>query len=264
MVARAFAESWIDFYPRPGKVGGAFCEMLYNQKQSRILTNFGGEFGDVVTLAHELGHAFHNVMLQEHDMVNHDLPMPLAETASTFNENLLVSEALKKAETPQEKLALVESQLMDANQVICDIYSRFLFEKSVIESRSEKFMPADLLCEMMLDAQRKTHGDGLDPDYMHPFMWACKGHYYSSGLSFYNFPYAFGGLFARSLYAMYAAQGQNFVPKYKQMLRATTIMDAEDAAKICGADLTDKAFWAAGLESYKTEIDLFEQLLAQC
>lgn len=261
MVARAFEESWIDFFPRPGKVGGAFCEMLYTQKQSRILTNFGGEFGDVVTLAHELGHAFHNVMLQDHDMANHDLPMPLAETASTFNENLLVSEALKAAETRDEKLALVESQLMDANQVICDIYSRFLFEKAVIESRSDRFMPAQELCEMMLDAQRKTYGDGLDPKYMHPYMWACKGHYYSSGLSFYNFPYAFGGLFARSLYAMYAEQGTAFIPKYKELLRATTIMDAEDAAAICGADITDKAFWAAGLESYKEEIDLFEELL---
>jgi len=211
MIKKAFDEEWIDFFPREGKVGGAFCCELYPVKQSRVLTNFGGEFGDVVTLAHELGHAFHNEMLFSHSILNLDLPMPLAETASTFNENVLVSAAIASAADKQEKLALIESQLMDACQIICDIYSRFLFEKSVIERREQEFMSADTLCGMMLDAQKKAYGDGLAEDTLHPYMWLCKSHYYRGSLSYYNFPYAFGGLFARSLYAMYLVEGASFV-----------------------------------------------------
>ena len=263
MIERAFDDSWIDFYPREGKVGGAFCCELYNQKQSRVLTNFGGEFGDIVTLAHELGHAFHNEMLFSHRILNMDLPMPLAETASTFNENVLVSEAIAATEDRQEKLALIESQLMDACQVICDIYSRFLFEKSVFDNRESQFLSAGDLCEKMLEAQKQAYGDGLDQSALHPYMWVCKSHYYSGGLSYYNFPYAFGGLFARSLYAMYREEGLSFVPKYKKLLAATTVMDAEEAAAIVGADLTDKAFWAKGLQSYEAEIDEFVALLEQ-
>jgi len=228
-----------------------------------VLTNFGGEFGDIVTLAHELGHAFHNEMLFSHGILNLDLPMPLAETASTFNENVLVSEAIAAATDKQEKLALIESQLMDACQIICDIYSRFLFEKSVIEGRESEFMSADTLCRMMNDAQKKAYGDGLIEETLHPYMWLCKSHYYRGSLSYYNFPYAFGGLFARSLYAMYREEGASFVPKYKKLLNATTVMDAEEAAAICGVDLTDKAFWARGLESFKQEIDEFVELLEQ-
>ena len=187
--------------------------------------------------------------------------MPLAETASTFNENVLVSEAIAASDDKQEKLALIESQLMDACQVICDIYSRFLFEQSVFESREEQFLSADDLCERMLEAQKRAYGDGLDPATLHPYMWLCKSHYYSGGLSYYNFPYAFGGLFARSLYAMYREEGKSFVPKYKKLLNATTVMDAEEAAAIVGADLTDKAFWARGLASYEAEIAEFIALL---
>jgi len=263
MIKKAFDEEWIDFFPREGKVGGAFCADAYPIKQSRVLTNFGGEFGDIVTLAHELGHAFHNEMLFSHGILNLDLPMPLAETASTFNENVLVSEAIAAATDKQEKLALIESQLMDACQIICDIYSRFLFEKSVIEGRESEFMSADTLCRMMNDAQKKAYGDGLIEETLHPYMWLCKSHYYRGSLSYYNFPYAFGGLFARSLYAMYREEGASFVPKYKKLLNATTVMDAEEAAAICGVDLTDKAFWARGLESFKQEIDEFVELLEQ-
>lgn len=261
MIQKAFDDAWIDFYPRDGKVGGAFCCDVYPIKQSRVLTNFGGDFGDIVTIAHELGHAFHNEMLFHHGILNLDLPMPLAETASTFNENVLVSEAIAAATDKEEKLALIESQLMDACQIICDIYSRFLFEQSVIERRENEFLSAETLCDLMLDAQKKAYGDGLDPETLHPYMWLCKSHYYRGSLSYYNFPYAFGGLFARSLYAMYREEGPSFVPKYKELLKATTVMDAEDAAKVCGIDLTSKAFWVRGLESLKHEIDEFISLL---
>ena len=185
----------------------------------------------------------------------------LAETASTFNEVLTVSAAIDAAESKDEKLALIESQLSDACQIICDIYSRFLFESSVFEARPQEFLDADRLCQLMLEAQKKAYGDGLDQSCLHPYMWLCKGHYYSGSLSFYNFPYAFGGLFARGLYAKYQQEGKDFVPLYKKMLHATSVTCVEDTAKIAGIDLTDKAFWRQGLQSLADEIDLFCQLV---
>ena len=261
MVGRAFDEAWIDFYPRDGKAGGAFCAGLPNQRESRILTNFDGSFSDIVTLAHELGHAFHNLNIFTHRPLNQDYSMPVAETASTFNENVVVSAAIRASNDKNEKLALIEGQLSDACQIICDIYSRYLFETAVFENRAERFMPADELCRIMLDAQKKAYGDGLDHGALHPYMWVCKSHYYSGGLSFYNFPYAFGGLFARGLYAQYEKEGAAFVPKYKKLLNATSVMSVEDTAKIAGIDLTDKAFWKRGLQSFADEIDEFERLL---
>lgn len=260
MVQRAFDEAWIDFYPRDAKVGGAFCSGLESHGQSRILTNFDGTLGDVVTLAHELGHAFHNLNVENHRPLNRGYSMPVAETASTFNENVVMEAAIGSAQSDEEKLALIESQLMDAAQVICDIYSRFLFESAVFENRENDFMFADKLCEMMLDAQKKAYGDGLDHSYLHPYMWLCKGHYYSSGLSFYNFPYAFGGLFARGLYAKYREMGQEFVPVYKKLLNTTPTAGVEDAAKVAGIDLTKKDFWEKSICSYEKLVDEFEIL----
>ena len=261
MVARAFDEAWIDFFPREGKVGGAFCAGLDGLKQSRILTNFDGSLSDVVTLAHELGHAFHNLNLESHRPLNNDYSMPVAETASTFNENVVMNAAIAGAASDEEKLFLIESQLQDVTQIMCDIYSRYLFETAVFANRENEFLPADKLCELMLNAQREAYGDGLDPDALHPFMWVCKSHYYSSGQSFYNFPYAFGGLFARGLYAKYAEQGMDFVPVYRKLLYTTPIATVEGAAQVANIDLTGKDFWSASLLSYKKNVDEFERLI---
>ena len=259
MIADAFDQEWIDFFPREGKAGGAFCAGVEAIGQSRILTNYDGAFGDVVTLAHELGHAWHNECIKDHRVLNHDYSMPLAETASTFNECVVMASAIKKAADDQEKLALIESQLQDATQIICDIYSRFRFEKSVFEKRPEEFMHADTLCNLMLDAQKASYGDGLDPETLHPYMWVCKGHYY--GPTFYNFPYAFGGLFARGLYAQYEQEGEAFIPKYNKLLYTTPIATAEDVAKVADIDLTDKAFWRGALQTIADQIDLFCELV---
>ena len=257
MVKTAFDEEWIDFYPREGKVGGAFDCGVPSAKQSRVLTNFGGAFGDIVTLAHELGHSFHDRQVFNNALLNQDYSMPVAETASTFNEVLVVSTAIAESTDREEKLALIESQLQDATQIIVDIYSRYTFESSVFEHRPSEFMSADRFSELMLAAQEKAYGDGLHKDLRHPYMWVCKGHYYSGGLSFYNFPYAFGGLFARGLYAKYLAEGKPFVDTYKQLLRATGTSTVENAAKIAGVDLTEKSFWEAGLQSLADQIDQF-------
>ena len=259
MVARAFDNAWIDFYPRSGKSGGAFCSGVDCLHESRILTNFDGQFGDVVTLAHELGHAFHNQCIDSHRVLNHDYSMPLAETASTFNECVIMNAAIKATKTDQEKLALIESQLQDATQVICDIYSRYRFETMVFEKRKEEFLHSGALCGLMTEAQKLSYGDGLDQSVMHPFMWVCKSHYY--GPTFYNFPYAFGALFARGLYAQYEREGAAFVPKYKKLLYTTAIATAEDTAKVADIDLTDRDFWRSALQMLADEIDLFCQLV---
>ena len=259
MVAKAFDEAWIDFYPRDGKSGGAFCAGAECLNESRILTNFDGQFTDVVTLAHELGHAFHNQCIQNHRPLNKDYSMPVAETASTFNECVVMAAAIKDAASDDERIALIESQLQDATQIICDIYSRFRFEAMVFENREEKFMNADTLCGYMLDAQKQSYGDGLDHNCLHPYMWVCKSHYY--GPTFYNFPYAFGGLFARGLYAQYLAEGEAFVPKYKKLLYTTTVATVEDTAKVADIDLTDKNFWRSALQTIADQIDLFCQLV---
>ena len=259
MVAKAFDEAWIDFYPRDGKAGGAFCSGVECLGESRILTNFDGMFGDVVTLAHELGHAFHNQCIRDHRPLNHGYSMPLAETASTFNECIVMASAIEKAADKDEKIALIESQLQDAAQIICDIYSRFRFEAMVFANRESQFMNADTLCSFMTEAQKQSYGDGLDNDVMHPYMWVCKSHYY--GPTFYNFPYAFGGLFARGLYAQYEKEGASFVPKYKKLLYTTTIATAEDTAKVADIDLTDKNFWRGALQTIADQIDLFCQLV---
>ncbi len=261
MIARAFDNAWIDFYPRDGKAGGAFCAGVACLGESRILTNFDGTLGAVVTLAHELGHAFHNLCLRDQRPLNQDYSMPVAETASTFNECVVMASAIRNARDKAEKLALIESQLQDTTQIICDIYSRYRFEAMVFANREERFMNADTLCAFMEEAQKQSYGDGLDPDCLHPYMWVCKSHYY--GPTFYNFPYAFGGLFARGLYAQYEAEGAAFVEKYKKLLYATPVATAEDTAKVAGIDLTDKNFWRGALETVADQIDQFCALVEE-
>lgn len=258
MVADAFDNAWIDFFPRDGKAGGAFCSGVDCLGESRILTNFDGQMGDVVTLAHELGHAFHNQCIRDHRPLNKDYSMPLAETASTFNECVVMAAAIGEAKDDREKLALIESQLSDATQVICDIYSRYRFETQVFARREQEFLNAETLCDIMLQAQKQSYGDGLDPQVLHPYMWVCKSHYYGS--TFYNFPYAFGALFARGLYAQYEREGADFVPKYKKLLHTTTVASAEDTAKVAGIDLTDRNFWVSALEMIAKQIDTFCEL----
>ena len=259
MIRTAFEDEWIDFYPRDGKSGGAFCETVECIGESRILTNYDGQFSDIDTLAHELGHAFHNQCVRSHLPLNKNYSMPVAETASIFNECVVMAAAIDRAESAGEKLALLEAQMQAVTQIIVDIYSRYLFETMVFENRESHFMDAGELCSFMLKAQEQSYGDGLDPDFRHPYMWICKPHYY--GPTFYNFPYSFGGLFARGLYAQYQKEGASFVPKYKKLLYTTTVATAEDAAKTADIDLTDKEFWRGALQIIADEIDRFCELV---
>ncbi|TAH75027.1 MAG: M3 family oligoendopeptidase [Anaerolineaceae bacterium] len=259
MVEQAFEEEWIDFFPRKGKVGGAFCSNMPYVKQSRVLTNFSGTLSDIVTLAHELGHAYHGLNIQEHLPLNTDYSMPVAETASNFNESLIMEAVIKEA-SGIEKMALIESQLQDTTQIMCDIYSRYLFETEVFEKSKQGFLFPDELNEIMLRAQKTAYGDGLDHEYLHPYMWVVKPHYYSEEISFYNFPYAFGGLFARGLYEKYKNEGEEFVPKYKALLNATTVSTVEDAAREAEINLEEPSFWRTSLKAFEDLVDEFIKL----
>ncbi len=257
LMKEAFDNEWIDFFPKAGKEGGAFCSGVPHAKQSRILTNYDGTLGAIDTLAHELGHAFHNRQVENEAPLNQDYPMPVAETASTFDEVHFGHYALKQAKTDDEKLALLESDLKESNQCVVDILSRYLFETAVFEKAQGQFLMAGDLKDLMLQAQKEAYGDGLDENFLHPYMWTCKSHYYSSGLSFYNFPYAFGNLFAKGLYALYLEQGDPFIQNYKEMLRTTPVHTIEEDGQMLGIDLTKKEFWEKSLQMLADEIEEF-------
>ena len=259
MINRAFDERWIDMYPREGKTGGAFCEGNHPLKQSFVLTNFEGSYSSVSTLAHELGHAYQNECMNDVSILMSDYPMPLAETASIFNETLL-SESILKTADRNARIALIEQQLGDAAQVIVDILSRYIFESEVVNRRKDAILSASELCEIMLDAQKQTYGDGLDPECMHPYMWACKSHYYSTGVHFYNFPYAFGQLFAVGVYALYEKKGADFLPDYEKLLRFAGSGDVREVAASVGIDVTDVNFWRGSLKVFEQKLEELEAL----
>ncbi|RIK31232.1 MAG: oligoendopeptidase F [Anaerolineae bacterium] len=259
MAATAFAKNWIDAEQRDGKRGGAFCMGVPAVKESRVLANYDGSFNQVSTLAHELGHAFHNYCAYKAGKteLQQNTPMTLAETASIMCETIVTEAALATTKDPQEKLAVLEAQIENAGQVIVDIYSRFLFEKEVMERREKSELSADDLCEIMERAQKATYGDGLDERYLQKFMWTWKPHYYSPGFSFYNFPYAFGLLFATGLYAIYQKRGADFVPDYMNLLASTGEAPAAKLAKRFGIDITQKKFWQDSLAIIGKQIDRF-------
>jgi pepF/M3 family oligoendopeptidase len=260
MAKKAFDENWIDYTPRKGKVGGAFCSNIHAIKESRVLSNFTGSFGDMITLSHELGHAYHGEQIFRVSPLNASYTMPVAETASTFCETIVNKAALKDASNDDERIFLLESSIQDYTQVVVDIMSRFLFEKAVFEGRKQTVFDENELKELMIKAQKDTYGDGLDEKYLHPYMWVCKSHYYSGYLSFYNFPYTFGLLFAKGLYAKYLEDKAGFVKLYDNLLENTGKMMVEDAAKLAGIDVTKKEFWVSSLELIKEDIEMFLEL----
>ena len=259
----AFMNRWIDFLPHEGKRGGAFCAGLGNHDQSRILTNFTGALVNIQTLAHELGHAYHGRVIQNNSPLNRSYPMPLAETASIFCQTLMSKKMINEITDPMEKLTVVELSLHEDTQCVIDILSRFIFESSVFNTPLSKPLSAKDMCNMMLEAQDASYGDGLDPNYKHPYMWVCKSHYYSAGLNYYNFPYAFGLLYGKGLYKQYLKDKEAFVKNYDKMLMATGCMNVEDVAKTMNIDITKKEFWVESLQFIEEEIDLFESLLKE-
>ncbi len=253
---KAFKNRWIDALPKPNKREGAFCENIHSIDESRILSNFGGDLSGLMTLAHELGHGYHGECLKNEHYLHSDYPMPLAETASIFCETIIKNNALKTA-SKEEKVAILENSLQDSSQVIVDILSRFIFEDTVFKKRPEGSLTPEELNNIMIEAQKEAYGKALDWDCLHPYMWIVKGHYYSAGYNYYNFPYAFGLLFATGVYAIYQNQPDGFIEKYNKLLRDTGKMNIYDVAMSVGIDLHDIEFYRNSLRVIKDEIDEF-------
>lgn len=261
--AKAFEHLWIDAEQREGKMGGAFCMDIPGTGESRILSNFDGSLDQVSTLAHELGHGFHNDCEFQADRtwLQKRTPMTMAETASIMCETIVANAALQLVSDPSEELAILDAMLINDSQIVVDIYSRFLFEKEVFERRQEGVLSADELSEIMLNAQKATYGDGLDENFLQKYMWTWKPHYYSIDLSFYNFPYTFGLLFATGLYAIYQQRGVDFVPEYKELLSSTGMNMAADLAQRFAIDIRQKSFWEGSLAIIAQRIERYKELV---
>ncbi len=257
LARRAFDQQWIDAEPREGKQGGGFCMDLPAVEESRILCNFDGSYEQVSTVAHELGHAYHVECLAGKTMLQRPTPMTLAETASILIQTFVTDAVLAQAANAEEELPILEELLIDAGQVVVDIYSRYLFEKEVFERRAGAELSADELCELMTSAQRDTYGDGLDSRYLHPYMWAWKPHYYIPSLSFYNYPYAFGMLFGLGLYAIWQEEGKAFLPKFDDLLSSTGEGTSADLAARFGVDIRDRGFWENSMRIIEARIDRY-------
>ena len=252
----AFDSGWIDAEIRSGKVGGAYDEDFPKNHQSRILTNFTGTFSDIITLAHELGHAYHFSCMKGKPALFFDYPMTLAETASTFAETIVKQDMIQQAEG-SDKIKIIDLDLQDTSQVLVDILCRFYFEQSVFEEREKGELNANDFCRLMLAAQEKTYGCGLNEE-RHEYMWAVKSHYYSTDFDFYNYPYAFGQLFAAGLYARSKKEGPAFAKTYASLLADTGSMSCEDLCKKAGFDITTKDFWKTSIQMYAKEVEEFK------
>lgn len=256
LVERAADQGWIDAEPRAGKVGGAFC-MPVRGDESRVLLNYDGSLDSLQTLAHELGHAYHNTHLGPRTPLQRQTPMALAETASIFCETIMVEAGLQAAGDDGERLALLDTDLQGSTQVVVDIHSRFLFETELYRRRAETTLGVDELCDLMLESQEQAYGDGLHPDHRHPWMWAVKSHYFTP---FYNWPYTFGLLFGLGLYARFRDDPERFRAGYGDLLATTGLGPAAELADRFGIDIDDPSFWASSLAIVTARIDRFESI----
>lgn len=259
---KAIDRRWVEAQDRPGKAGGGYCTTLEVSKESRIFMTWGGGFGDVGTLAHELGHAFHHFVLKDYPMFAAVYPMTLAETASIFNEFLVTDAALAKSNDPQEKLMLLDQKLQNAHALLCNIYARFLFDRSFYEERKIGLVSRSRLDELMVAAQKKSFVGTLDPEEgHHPLFWASKLHFFMTDAPFYNFPYTFGYLFAGGVYNRAKEEGASFARKYRALLADTGMMTSEKVAKKhLGVDITKEDFWKEAVNRVLADIEPFVRL----
>jgi oligoendopeptidase F len=252
---------WIEAEDRPGKAPGGWCTGLPLKKESRIFMTFSGNYEEAMTLAHEIGHAYHSWVLRDRDYLARQYNMNLAETASTFNEHLVTDAALEAAEDKGDRLSLLNTQLQEGLIMFCNIRARFLFDVAFYEERKKGAVPKERLNELMVAAQKEAFGDILSEDGYHPLFWASKLHFFETEVPFYNFPYTFGYLFAGGLYDMAKKEGKAFAEPYKAFLADTGSMTTEEVAqKHLGVDLTGDKFWNDAVDRVLSSIEPFIKL----
>lgn len=261
----AFKKKWIDWSPRPGKRPGAFCTGSPLTKESRVYMTYNDNMGDVLTLAHELGHAFHGHLMRTERTLNRAYPMTLAESASTFGEMLLMRGLMEEPGISAETRAfLLNLEASDGATYLLDIPVRFEFEKAFHEERAAGEVGVGRLKDLMVETQRRVLGDVLDPEGGDPYFWASKLHFYITDTTFYNFPYTFGYLLSRGLFAQFEQEGPDFLPKYEQYLKMTGSDTAENVVRQCtGLELTDPAFWSAAIRGLEGVLDQLRASVAE-
>ena len=227
---KAFDNNWIDVGPREGKVGGAYCVGLYGVEESRILLNYEENLSWVFTLAHELGHAFHNYCLRGKTRYHRRYPMTLAETASIMCETIVTNASIEQAKTDDEELAILEASLNSAIMVIVDVYAAYLFESEVFKRRAESKLSAKEFRNIEELTLTEAYGEALDESYRFKYGWARRPHFFIHDRSFYNYPYTFGLLLGIGLYAVYQERGKDFIPQYIEFLSSVGTGRAGDLA----------------------------------
>jgi oligoendopeptidase F len=253
---QAFEKAWIEAEDRPGKRPGGFCTSFPNKKQTRIFMTYSGTPTNVSTLAHELGHGFHQHIMDELPYLNQDYAMNVAETASTFAEMVVADASVENAKTEEEQLALLEDKIQRSVAFFMNIHARFLFETRFYQERSEGLVSVERLNQLMEDAQKEAFCGALSS--YHPHFWASKLHFYITDVPFYNFPYTFGYLFSSGIYAKAREEGRDFEEKYVALLQDTGRMTVEQLAqKHLGVDLTQPDFWQQAIELAVNDVKEF-------
>jgi oligoendopeptidase F len=257
----ATSKRWIEAEDRAGKAGGGFCTFLGLHRQSRIFMTYAGTYENLMTLSHELGHAYHSYVLADRPFFSMWYPMGLAETASIFNELLTTDAALAHAKSNDEKLMLTDQVLGQAYTFFCNIQARYLFDCAFYEERRKGMVPKERLSELMIEAQKKAFGPLLDESGYHPLFWCSKLHFFITDTPFYNFPYTFGYLFAGGVYARAKEEGKSFADKYRALLADTGSMTTEQVAmKHLGVDLTREDFGVSAVNRSLSQVETFVSL----
>ena len=260
---QVIAKDWVDWEPRAGKRPGGFCTSSMLSKESRIFMTYNESLGDVLTLAHESGHAYHGLMMRDVRPYARGYPMTLAETASTFGEQVLMNGVLEDPGVPDRQKALIlDVQIGHGAIYLLDIPVRYEFEKAFYEERSGGPLNVSRLKELMMETQRRVLGDVLEPNGADPYFWASKLHFYITGLTFYNFPYTFGYLLSRGLYGMFKNEGPKFLPKYEEFLRLAGSDTAENVVKrTIGKDIEKSDFWTDAIKSLEDPLARLQTIL---
>ncbi|MDH5933841.1 M3 family oligoendopeptidase [Vibrio splendidus] len=261
-VALMVENGWIDAAPAANKRLGAYCTKFAATRTPLVFMTWSGSRSDLMTLAHELGHAFHNWVMKDMPLCQTRYPMTLAETASIFAENIVRDHLLKQAQTRNEKLEMLWEELSSSLALMVNIPVRFEFEKAFYEQREKGELTAQQLCDLMETTWKEWYGAAMTE--ADPYFWASKLHFSISQVSFYNYPYLFGYLFSKGVYAQRDAKGEQFYGDYVSLLRDTGSMMAEEVVqKHLGMDLTQADFWQQSIDMVKVQIDEFERLLDQ-
>jgi oligoendopeptidase F len=258
-----FDKNWIDWTPRTGKRPGGFCTGSQLTKESRIFMTYNHTMGDVLTLAHEAGHAFHSHVIRDLRPYGRHYPMTLAETASTFAEMILTDGLLKDPSiSDPQKARVLDMETGHGAIYLMDIPVRYEFEKDLYEERSQGEISLGTLKELMVESQQRVFGDLLEEGGEDPYFWASKLHFYITGVTFYNFPYTFGFLLSRGLFAMFKKEEREFLPRYEEFLRLTGSDTPENVARrTIDCDLESPEFWAEAIHSLKKPLDDLETIL---